>query len=207
MLTPVVRTLLLLNGLVFLGELVYPNLLISWFALWPGGLLTTTSWAEGLPHFWPWQIITYSFLHAGLLHLGLNMYALWLFGTRLEYVWRGRMFTVYYLSCVIGAALTQLTVSEIALLQGGPAYPVLGASGGVFGLLVAFGLLFPEAELMLLFLPVPIKAKWFVIGYGAVELLAGVTGTMEGIAHFAHLGGMVTGYLLLRYWRRGPPRP
>jgi membrane associated rhomboid family serine protease len=206
MLTPVVRTLLLLNGVVFLGELAYPNLLIGWFALWPGGLFTTTSWAEGLPHFWPWQIITYAFLHAGLLHLGLNMYALWLFGTRLEYVWGGRMFTVYYLSCVIGAALTQLTVSEIALLQGGPAYPVLGASGGVFGLLVAFGLLFPETELMLLFLPIPIKAKWFVIGYGAVELLAGVTGTMEGVAHFAHLGGMVTGYLLLRYWRRGPPR-
>jgi membrane associated rhomboid family serine protease len=206
MLTPVVRTLLLLNGLVFLGELVYPNLLISWFALWPGGLLTTTPWPVVQSHFWPWQIITYSFLHAGLLHLGLNMYALWLFGTRLEYVWGGRMFTVYYFSCVIGAALTQLTVSEIALLQGGPAYPVLGASGGVFGLLVAFGLLFPETELILLLPPIPIKAKWFVIGYGAIELLAGVTGTMEGVAHFAHLGGMVTGYLLLRYWRRGPPR-
>jgi membrane associated rhomboid family serine protease len=205
MLTPVVRTLLLVNGLVFLGELVYPTPLISWFALWPGGLLVTTGWSEGVPHFWPWQIVTYAFLHGGLLHLALNMYALWLFGTRLEYVWGGRMFTVYYFSCVIGAALTQLVVSEIALLQGGAAYPVLGASGGVFGLLLAFGLLFPETELILLFPPIPIKAKWFVIGYGAVELFAGVTGTMEGVAHFAHLGGMATGYLLLRYWRRGPP--
>jgi membrane associated rhomboid family serine protease len=206
MLTPVVRTLLLLNGLVFLGELVYPAPLISWFALWPGGLLGGSGWGLGMPHFWPWQIITYAFLHGGLLHLALNMYALWLFGTRLEYVWGERVFTVYYFSCAIGAALTQLVVSELALLQGFPAYPVLGASGAVFGLLLAFGVLFPETELMLLFPPIPIKAKWFVIGYGAIELFAGVTGTVAGVAHFAHLGGMVTGFLLLRYWRRGPPR-
>jgi membrane associated rhomboid family serine protease len=206
MLTPVVRTLLLLNGLVFLGELVYPAPLISWFALWPGGLLVGSGWGPGMPHFWPWQIITYAFLHGGLLHLALNMYALWLFGTRLEYVWGERLFTVYYFSCAIGAALTQLVVSELALLQGSPAYPVLGASGAVFGLLLAFGVLFPETELMLLFPPIPIKAKWFVIGYGAIELFAGVTGTVAGVAHFAHLGGMVTGFLLLRYWRRGPPR-
>jgi membrane associated rhomboid family serine protease len=91
-------------------------------------------------------------------------------------------------------------------MQGAAAYPVLGASGGVFGLLLAFGMMFPETRLMLLFPPIPIKAKWFVIGYGAIELLAGVTGTMEGVAHFAHLGGMVTGFILLRYWGSRPPR-
>ncbi|MGB5834180.1 MAG: rhomboid family intramembrane serine protease [Thiohalocapsa sp.] len=206
MLTPVVLALLLINGLVFLGELVYADHLISWFALWPSGLVTPADAAMGPPQFRPWQIITYAFLHGGVLHLALNMYALWLFGTRLEYRWGERRFAVYYLSCVIGAALTQLIVSEITLLQGGPAYPVLGASGGVFGLLLAYGLTFPETKLVLLFPPIPIKAKWFVIGYGAIELFAGVTGTIEGVAHFAHLGGMVTGFLLLRYWRPDPPR-
>jgi membrane associated rhomboid family serine protease len=134
------------------------------------------------------------------------MYALWLFGSRLEYLWGARRFAIYYLTCVVGAALTQLVVSELALLQGTPAYPVLGASGGVFGLLLAFGLLFPETELLLLFPPIPIKAKWFVLGYGVIELFAGVTGTVEGVAHFAHLGGMLTGWLLLSYWLGRPRR-
>jgi len=206
MLTPVVRTLLLLNGAFFLAQLLYPNLLIGWLALWPGGLIAPAAATQGAPPFWVWQVITYSFLHGGLLHLALNMYALWLFGSRLEYLWGGQKFAVFYFSCVIGAALTQLVVSEIALLQGGNAYPVLGASGGVFGLLVAFGMLFPETRLVLLIPPIPIKAKWFVIGYGAIELLAGISGTTMGIAHFAHLGGMVTGFLLLLYWRGGMPR-
>ena len=206
MLTPVVQTLLLLNGLFYLAELINPELLIGWLALWPGGLLVPATAGEGAAPFWPWQIITYAFLHGGLLHLALNMYALWLFGSRLEYLWGSRRFAVYYFSCVIGAAVAQLAVSEITLLRGGEAYPVLGASGGIFGLLVAFGMLFPETRLILLIPPIPIKAKWFVIGYGAIELLAGVTGTMMGVAHFAHLGGMVTGYLLLRYWRGARPR-
>jgi membrane associated rhomboid family serine protease len=206
MLTPVVQALLLINGLVFLAQLVYFGPLISWFALWPSGLLAPAGAASGVPQLWPWQIITYSFLHGGLLHLALNMYALWLFGTRLESLWGGRVFAAYYFSCVIGAAVAQLVVSEISVMQGAAAYPVLGASGGVFGLLLAFGMVFPETRLMLLFPPIPIKAKWFVIGYGAIELLAGVTGTMEGVAHFAHLGGMVTGFILLRYWGSRPPR-
>jgi membrane associated rhomboid family serine protease len=205
MLTPVVQALLLINGLVFLGEMAYANSLISWFALWPSGLVAPADAALGFPQFRPWQIITYAFLHGGVLHLALNMYALWLFGTRLEALWGSARFAVYFLSCVIGAALVQLVVSEITLLQGGPAYPVLGASGGVFGLLLAFGMTFPESRLVLLFPPIPIKAKWFVIGYGVVELFAGVTGTVEGVAHFAHLGGMVTGFLLLLYWRPRPP--
>jgi len=97
-----------------------------------------------------------------------------------------------------------MVVSEVSLALGGDAYPVLGASGGVFGVLLAFGLTFPEAQLMLLFPPIPIKAKWFVLIYGVIELTAGVTGTLEGVAHFAHLGGMLTGVVLLYRWRLGP---
>jgi membrane associated rhomboid family serine protease len=195
----VVTVLLLINGVVFLAELQDAGPLVQWFALWPFGLLAPAETQSGVYPFWPWQLITYGFLHGGLLHILLNMYALWLFGTRLESLWGGRRFIVYYLTCVLGAALTQLVVSEIALLQGGMAYPVLGASGGVFGVLLAFGLRFPETRLLLLFPPIPIKAKWFVLGYGAIELFAGVTGTAEGVAHFAHLGGMLTGWLLLSY--------
>lgn len=197
----VVSMLLLCNGLAFLAELLNGPPLIEWLALWPYGLLSPDDALAGTYPFRPWQIMTYAFLHGSVLHLFLNMYALWLFGSRLEYLWGGRKFAIYYFVCVVGAALTQLAVSEMALLQGGPAYPVLGASGGVFGLLLAFGVLFPETELLLLFPPIPIKAKWFVLGYGAVELLAGVTGTVEGVAHFAHLGGMLTGWMTLLYWR------
>jgi len=203
MLTPVVQWLLLINGILFLGQQFYFGPLVYWLALWPQGLLGDGLNAGG-PQFWPWQLLTYGFLHAGVLHIVLNMYALWLFGSRLEYLWGGRRFAAYYLACVVGAALVQLVVSEINLAQGGVAYPVLGASGGVFGILLAFGLTFPETRLMLLIPPIPIKAKWFVLIYGVIELVAGVTGTLEGIAHFAHLGGMLTGLILLYRWRLGP---
>jgi len=203
-LTPVVQWLLLINGALFLAQQVWFNPLVIWLALWPQGLLGEAGVPAGVPHFWPWQLITYGFLHGGVLHLVLNMYALWLFGTRLESLWGPRRFAIYYLLCVVGAALAQMVVSEISLAQGGMPYPVLGASGGVFGVLLAFGLTYPEARLMLLFPPIPIKAKWFVLIYGAIELAAGVTGTLEGVAHFAHLGGMLTGVILLYRWRLGP---
>jgi membrane associated rhomboid family serine protease len=204
MLTPVVQWLLLINGALFLAEQFWFGPLVVWFALWPEGWLSNAALPLGAPSFWPWQLITYGFLHGGVLHLALNMYALWLFGTRLEYLWGSKRFAAYYLLCVVGAALAQMVVSEIILAQGGDAYPVLGASGGVFGVLLAFGLTYPEARLMLLFPPIPIKAKWFVLIYGAIELAAGVTGTLEGVAHFAHLGGMLTGVILLYRWRLGP---
>ena len=206
MLTPVVKWLLLINGALYLAEQFFFVPLLVWFALWPLGLVETGALAGDVPQFWPWQLVTYGFLHGGLLHLVLNMYALWLFGTRLESLWGSQRFITYYLVCVIGAALAQMAVSEVSLAQGGDAYPVLGASGGVFGVLLAFGLTFPEARLVLLFPPIPIKAKWFVLIYGAIELAAGVTGTMEGVAHFAHLGGMLTGAVLLYRWRLGPWR-
>lgn len=191
----VVGRLLIANLLAFLAELAFGAGMFQWLALWPLGLLGGTTQA---PSFMPWQIVSYAFLHGGILHLGLNMYALWMFGSQLESVWGARRFASYYFLCVVGAALAQMVVSELALLRGGEAYPVIGASGGVFGLLLAYGLLFPENRIMLLFPPIPIKARWFVLGYGAVELFFGVTGSAAGVAHFAHLGGMLTGWLLLR---------
>lgn len=194
--TPAVFSLLTLCILAYLAQLASGNSLIDWLALWPIGLFQIGS--MGYVNFHPWEIVSYAFLHGSVLHLLLNMYALWLFGSPLERRWGALRFLVFFLVCVIGAALTHLAVAEFALSHGAAVYPVVGASGGVFGLLLAFGMLYPEVKLILLIPPIPVKAKWFVIGYGVVELLAGVTGTAAGIAHFAHLGGMLTGFLLLR---------
>ncbi|MDZ7805359.1 rhomboid family intramembrane serine protease [Thiohalophilus sp.] len=206
---PVVPALLIINGILFLMEMTASGRqLIELFALWPLGSGSDFGFGSGLfdgaaPGFQVWQLVTYSFLHGGVFHLLVNMYALWLFGSRMEMVWGSKAFLIYYFVCVIGAALVQLLVAS----QGsGPAYPTIGASGGVFGLLLAFGMTFPNEKLMLLFPPVAMSAKWFVIIYGAVELYFGVTGSMAGVAHFAHLGGMLFGYLLIRYWRSHPPR-
>jgi len=142
-----------------------------------------------------------------------NMLALLMFGSQLEHTWGPRRFLTYYLVCVVGAAVCQLIVGAWTLSQGGEAYPTVGASGGVFGLLLAYGMLFPQQRVMLLIPPIPMKARTLVIVYGLVELLMGITNTMPGVAHFAHLGGMLFGWLLIRYWRgqppfgrRGPPR-
>ena len=193
--TPVVASLLAVCVLVFAGQLLDNGELTRWLALWPLGL--GGAGYQEIPQFHPWQLVTYAFLHGGLLHLGLNLYALWLFGTPLERRWGPQRFGLFFLACVTGAALMHLLVAEVSLAMGGMAYPVVGASGGVFGLLVAFGMLYPDVRLLLLIPPMPVKAKWFVIGYGVVELTAGVTGTAAGIAHFAHLGGMLTGFLLM----------
>lgn len=204
LLSPVVQTLLILNGGMFLLELYTGGQLINTLALWPLGLSGTTMFGVAAPHFQLWQLVTYSFLHGGLMHLLLNMYALWLFGSRMENVWGSRAFAVFYFVCVIGAGLVQLVVATQGAGEGG-IYPTVGASGGVFGLLLAFGLTFPNERLMLIFPPVVLPAKWFVLIYGAIELWAGVTGSEVGVAHFAHLGGMLFGFLLLLYWRRYPP--
>ena len=200
--TPVVYWLLGVNILFFIMEQSAGARMIDWLALWPIG----TSGTPGLENvaggaaFYPWQLVSYAFLHGSLLHIFLNMYALWLFGRSLEDTMGPQRFLVFYLACVIGAALLHLVVQAFMMLHGAFPRPVIGASGGTFGLLMAFAYLFPETRLILLFPPMPIKAKWFALGYGIVELVVGVTGTASGLAHFAHLGGMVTAYLLVRYW-------
>lgn len=210
---PVIKNLLILNGLFYLAKIVAISTgtvplaqLLNAMALYapaapPVGYTIFGTVAE-IPGFWPWQLVTYGFLHGGFGHLFFNMFALWMFGVQIENAWGSRRFAIYYFACVIGAGLLQMLV-----IWGEPV-PTLGASGGVFGILLAFGMMYPNQYIMLLFPPIPLKAKWLVIIYGAIELFAGITGTQAGVAHFAHLGGMLFGFLLIQYWRgRLPVRP
>jgi membrane associated rhomboid family serine protease len=153
--------------------------------------------------FAPWQLVTYAFLHGGLLHLFFNMFALYMFGSAIEQVFGARRYVVFYFVSVLSAAITQLIVA--ALTEG--VYPTIGASGAVFGLLLAYGMYFPHNRVMLLFPPIPMRARVFVVVYAVLELFLGVTGSQPGVAHFAHLGGMAGAWLLMRFWRGGVRRP
>ena len=161
------------------------------------------------------QLVTHMFMHANLTHLFMNMFALWMFGRTLEYELGSKRFLIYYMVTGVGAALIQLGVTWLqvdsmssaafvdqAKLQSLIYAPMIGASGAVFGVLLAFGMMHPNAILMLLIPPIPIKAKYLVIGYGVLELFLGTTGLQSGVAHFAHLGGMLWGFFLLRYWKK-----
>ncbi len=192
-LPPAVLTLLIVNLLMFGLQAQAPALVLD-FALWPLGSVPGPG---GEPvGFALWQLVSYSFLHGSLTHLFFNLFALWMFGVQIEVVWGTRAFVFYYINCVIGAALVQLVV----IASQGTFYPTIGASGGVFGVLLAFGLMFPNRPIMLLFPPIPMKAKYFVLLYGVLELTLGVSGAQSQVAHFAHLGGMLFGFLLIRYW-------
>jgi membrane associated rhomboid family serine protease len=191
---PVTRALLFSNAAIFVLQLLMDPALVRHFALWP----PASGQYPGAPGFEIWQLVTYGFLHGGLTHLFFNMFALYMFGGEIERLFGSRRFATYYLVCVIGAAIAQLVViSNVS----GPPVPTLGASGGVFGLLLAFGMAFPQRRIMLLFPPIPMPAWVFVTLYGLLELYLGVTGSGQGVAHFAHLGGMVAGFVLLMRWR------
>lgn len=198
---PATRALILTIGLVFLLQHVMGPMLIAWFALWPLG--SEFDGTAMRPQFLPWQLITYSFLHGGWLHLLFNLFGIFMFGADIERLFGRQRFLIYYFASVVAAGVTQLVTSA---MMGGPGYPTIGASGGLFGLLLAFGLYFPRRTILLIFPPIPMPARVFVFVYAAVELYLGVTGTLQGIAHFAHLGGMLGGFLMLYYWRRRPPR-
>ncbi|TMG88098.1 MAG: rhomboid family intramembrane serine protease [Betaproteobacteria bacterium] len=185
---PVTTLLIAANAGVFLLLVAAPGLLTS-FALWPVGA-----------GFQPWQLLTYAFLHGGLFHIAFNMFALYMFGSAIERVFGARRYLAYYLVCVLSAAIAQLLTAAIT----GAVYPTVGASGGVFGLLLAYAIYFPHSRIMLIFPPIPMPARVFVVVYAALELFLGVTGTEEGVAHFAHLGGLVGGFIMLRYWRSTP---
>ncbi len=203
-LPPVTRALLIANGVMYLLQQVFGDFLLMWFALWPLGAAMPVQ-GGGTVGFGIWQLVSYGFLHGGLTHLLFNMLALWMFGGAIERLFGSRPFAIYYLVCVVGAAVAQLAV--IAWFTGG-FYPTLGASGGVFGLLLAFGMMFPHERIMLLFPPIPMPAWLFVTAYGAIELFLGITGTQAGVAHFAHLGGMAAGFIMIQYWRgRLPWKP
>jgi membrane associated rhomboid family serine protease len=196
---PITRALILINIAMFLLDMVVGDALVLNLALWPIGTMTMAGGSQG---FQPWQLITYSFLHGSLTHLFFNMFALYMFGGELERLFgQRRYFNLYFVS-VIAAAIVQLIFSALA---GGDPYPTVGASGGVFGLLLAYGMYFPRRMLILLFPPIPMPAWLFVTLYGLLELFFGVTGTAAGVAHFAHLGGMLGAWILIRHWRGRPP--
>lgn len=156
-------------------------------------------WWVGAPYFHSYQFVTYMFLHGGFGHLFSNMFALWMFGRTLEYELGSKRFLTYYMVCGIGAALLQM---GIAALTGEVYFRLVGASGAVMGLLLAFGVMHPNNMIYIMPLPFPIKAKWFVIGYAVLEIALGWSGVNTGIAHFAHVGGMLWGLGLLFWWRK-----
>ena len=194
-LAPVTRILIIANVVVYgLQSLLGSSMLLN-FALWPFG----SDLFVDAPAFQVWQLVTYGFMHGNLAHIFFNMFALYMFGSEIERLLGASRYIVYYFVCVIGAAVAQLLVMQ---WMGGDPYPTVGASGGVFGLLLAFGMAYPYRKLMLLFPPIPMPAWLFVTLYGILELVLGVTGTQQGVAHFAHLGGMAAGFVLLQFWRR-----
>lgn len=189
--TPVVLNLIIINVLVYMATALLP------LGKWIFGF-GSLFWV-GNPLFHTYQFVTYMFLHANFEHVFFNMFALWMFGRTLEYELGSRRFLVYYMVCGIGAALIQM----LAAWASGEYYiQLVGASGAVMGLLLAFGVMHPNAMIVLLIPPIPMKAKWFVIIYGVIELFLGWTGYGGNVAHFAHVGGMLWGFLLLHYWKR-----
>ncbi len=185
----IIFAMLVANGLLFAAQQVQFEFMLYNFALWPVG--------SPRPEFHVWQLLSYGFLHGNLNHIFFNMFGLWMFGRDLERTMGAKRFLIYYLTCIIGAGIVQVIVAGT---QGG-IYPTIGASGGVFGILLAFAMAFPNRVIVLLFPPIPMKAKYFVLLYGLLELYLGLSGRAPGIANFAHLGGMLFGFLLIQYWR------
>lgn len=190
----ITKNLLIINGLIFMAELALPK-------AFPALHLESEMALHfvGSPWFRLYQPVTYMFAHASIDHIFFNMFALWMFGRILENVWGPKRFLTYYMACGLGAAAMQELLQLAGVIPMGQS--VIGASGAVYGLLLAFGVLFPNMEMYIIPFPFPIKAKWMVIGYTVIELLEGIF-SFGNVAHFAHLGGMVFGFLLILYWRK-----
>lgn len=182
--------LIIINVIFFLATLVNQSFMISTFGLWH----------PSVPYFKVWQPLTYMFMHGGFWHILFNMYSLWIFGMAVERIIGSKRFLILYLVAGLGAAAAQLGVQTMSHSF----YPTVGASGSVYGIIIAFAMLFPETKLTLLFPPVTLSAKWMAIAFIGIELFLGITGTQEGVAHFAHLGGALLGWLLVWWWYRKP---
>lgn len=206
---PVTRNLIILNIIVFIATLINRDFMTAEFALF-----YPTS-----RYFHWWQVLTHMFMHGGFWHILFNMYTLWLFGGVVENIIGSKKFLLFYFICGLGAAGLHLGVEflqmqsfmEGAALGNNVALqniavikltPTVGASGAIYGVLIGYAMLFPASKMTLLFPPVTLSAKWMVIVFAAIELLTGVTGTVAGVAHFAHLGGMLIGWLMIFYWRK-----
>jgi len=221
-LPPVIKNLIILNALIFLAQTVLgtetESKIFDLFAL--------HTWQS--PLFKPWQFFTYLFLHGDFWHIFFNMYALWMFGSVLENLWGPKKFLMFYFVCGIGAALCHMIVLYYEMepvvqafnnlsfdqqrqILNDPNFrlyePTLGASGAIFGCLAAFGYLFPNSLMYLMFIPVPVKAKWIVIGYIAVEIVMALKNSAgDNVAHVAHLGGAIFGLILVYFWNKNNRR-
>ena len=205
-LTPAVKNLLLINFLVFAGTYFIGERMYELFALFP----------IGSPFFRWWQFVTHIFMHGNFAHIFFNMWSLFMFGPILERMWGSKKFLLFYFVCGLGAAACHELVLYLQvqnLMADGTFQaqqqaidilrtPTVGASGAIYGLLLGFGMLYPNLMLTLIFPPVSLKAKWFVIIFAAIELLTGILGTQDGVAHFAHLGGMLFGLILILIWKK-----
>ena len=189
----VTRTLIIVNIIIFLATLVGEKLLNSdvmgrMFALYP---------IQSHYFHW-WQFFTYMYMHGGFWHILFNMYTLYIFGCVVENIVGPRKFFAFYTICGIGAAALHIWVQQLT----GAFAPTVGASGSIYGVLIAFAMLFPESRLTLLFPPVTLSAKWMVVIFAGIEIVTGLSGAGDGIAHFAHLGGMAIGWLLIMFWKK-----
>jgi len=198
----VTKYLLWALAIGYLLQMIGGNAAIVYFALWPLGEIAPEL---GGSLFQPWQLLTYALLHGNFMHLFFNGIGLFQFGPRIEHALGEKRFLQFVLVCTLGAGLCQLVVTTMMVRSGVPAFPTIGASGFIFGILLAYGAMFPRDRIMLMLPPIEMSARTMVIVFGAIELLMGVTGTMQGVAHFAHLGGMLFGWVLLRYWSGKPP--
>lgn len=202
MMPTITKNLLIVNCLVFLATYVF---LLRGIDLGSDlGLYFFLS-----PDFHLYQLVTYMFMHGNIEHIFFNMFALWMFGRVIENVWGPKRFLFYYISCGIGAGLIQELVQYASFqyqLGEGVRYiqmaSTVGASGAIYGILLAFGMIFPNERIFIFPLPIPIKAKWFVLGYAVIELFSGLATSNDHVAHFAHLGGMLVGFLMIKYWQK-----
>jgi len=195
----ITKWLIGVNVALFALEAISGPWLFASFALWPVGYFAVDQ-VDSPVGFKVWQLITCGFLHANFLHLAINMYALWMFGSDVERALGSRHYLTLYFASLLSSSATQLLV--VSMMTSTGIYPTVGASGAIFGILLAFAMLFPRRTVVLLIPPIPMPAIVFVILYALLELFNGVFGTDQGVAHFAHLGGMIGAYLALRHWRR-----
>lgn len=199
----VTKNLVAINILMFIATLINENFMVANFAMF----------YPASPFFKPWQILTHMFMHGGFWHIFFNMYSLLMFGSILERSLGPKKYLIFYFVTGLGAVALHTGVewlqARVFIANGiAQAYqqllmtPTLGASGAIYGVLIGFAMLYPQARLTLIFPPIPMTAKWLVIIFAAIELFSGINGIQDGVAHFAHLGGMLFGWLLIRWWRK-----
>lgn len=208
--TPTVtKNLVIINVIVFIATVLGGDFMYRLFALY----------YPASQYFHSWQILTHMFMHGNFMHIFFNMYALWIFGSVVERMIGSRKFLIFYLVCGLGAAALHMGVNFLeaqnflAQIADGSTLaaqsymrlkmtPTVGASGAIYGILIAYAMLFPQSRLTLIFPPISLKARTWVLIFVGIELLTGITGTADGVAHFAHLGGMLVGFLLVSFWRK-----